>query len=82
MLAGDGLVVTMKSVRLSTPSFLNREANMSTIGMGHVRLKIIDMTDAGTQPFYDEESDIHAATNGELYDWEQYQRRAVPGAQV
>ncbi|KAJ4129079.1 Amidase chry2 [Fusarium equiseti] len=42
------------------------------VGLGHVRLSIIDLSPSGNQPFHDEESRIHAVVNGELYDYERY----------
>ncbi|KAE8374862.1 hypothetical protein BDV26DRAFT_283907 [Aspergillus bertholletiae] len=42
------------------------------VGLGHVRLSIIDLSPAGNQPFHDSEGAIHAVVNGELYDHEQY----------
>ncbi len=75
MRAVDGLVTTTKSVSSRLSVLQQPQAYISIIGMGHVRLKIIDMTEAGTQPFYDEDSDIHASVNGELYDWEQYREK-------
>ncbi|KAE8146749.1 hypothetical protein BDV25DRAFT_161879 [Aspergillus avenaceus] len=42
------------------------------VGLGHVRLSIIDLSPAGNQPFHDSEGAIHAIVNGELYDYEKY----------
>ncbi|KAL6915119.1 hypothetical protein FSST1_012879 [Fusarium sambucinum] len=42
------------------------------VGLGHVRLSIIDLSPSGNQPFHDEEGGIHAVVNGELYDYERY----------
>nr|WCD39068.1 class II amidotransferase [Fusarium tricinctum] len=42
------------------------------VGLGHVRLSIIDLSPSGNQPFHDEENGIHAVVNGELYDYERY----------
>ncbi|KAK5994214.1 Amidase chyE [Cladobotryum mycophilum] len=43
-----------------------------SVGLGHVRLSIIDLSPSGNQPFHDEGDDIHAVVNGELYDYERY----------
>ncbi|KAI2818632.1 hypothetical protein CBS63078_6985 [Aspergillus niger] len=40
------------------------------VGLGHVRLSIIDLSPAGNQPFHDSEDNIHAVINGELYDYD------------
>ncbi|KAB8270195.1 hypothetical protein BDV30DRAFT_229209 [Aspergillus minisclerotigenes] len=42
------------------------------VGLGHVRLSIVDLSSAGNQPFHDSEGAIHAVVNGELYDHEEY----------
>ncbi|KAB8218387.1 hypothetical protein BDV33DRAFT_192769 [Aspergillus novoparasiticus] len=42
------------------------------VGLGHVRLSIVDLSPAGNQPFHDSEGAIHAVVNGELYDHEEY----------
>ena len=38
------------------------------LGLGHVRLSIIDLSPEGNQPFHDSDDNIHAVVNGELYD--------------
>ncbi|KAL1981504.1 hypothetical protein VTN96DRAFT_2533 [Rasamsonia emersonii] len=42
------------------------------VGLGHVRLSIIDLSPDGNQPFHDRQNDVHAIVNGELYDHERY----------
>ncbi|BAE62794.1 unnamed protein product [Aspergillus oryzae RIB40] len=42
------------------------------VGLGHVRLSIVDLSSAGNQPFHDSEGAIHAVVNGELYDHEEH----------
>ncbi|KAI9926063.1 hypothetical protein ASPWEDRAFT_106759 [Aspergillus wentii DTO 134E9] len=42
------------------------------VGLGHVRLSIIDLSPEGNQPFVDESGGIYAVVNGELYDYEKY----------
>lgn len=39
------------------------------VGMGHVRLSIIDLA-TGDQPLSNEDGQIHAVVNGEFYDYE------------
>jgi asparagine synthase (glutamine-hydrolysing) len=38
--------------------------------LGHVRLAINDLSADGAQPFHDEDNNVHAVVNGELYDHE------------
>ena len=47
---------------------LNSRLKESRVGMGHVRLSILDLA-GGQQPLHDEENGIHAVVNGELYDY-------------
>ena len=44
----------------------------SLLGLGHVRLSIIDLSAGGDQPFIDEEDGIYAVVNGELYEHERH----------
>ncbi|KAJ5180007.1 hypothetical protein N7492_003217 [Penicillium capsulatum] len=44
------------------------------VGLGHVRLSIIDPSPQGDQPFHDYKDGIHAVVNGELYNHEQYRK--------
>jgi len=37
--------------------------------LGHRRLSIIDLSDAGRQPFHQEESGLHIVFNGEIYNY-------------
>jgi asparagine synthase (glutamine-hydrolysing) len=41
--------------------------NLNQIGLGHVRLSIIDL-ETGQQPLSDEEGLIHCVVTGEIYD--------------
>ncbi|KAL3460614.1 hypothetical protein BJX64DRAFT_178756 [Aspergillus heterothallicus] len=43
-----------------------------SVGLGHARFSIIDLSPAGNQPFHDNEDTVHAVVNGELYDYEKY----------
>jgi asparagine synthase (glutamine-hydrolysing) len=40
------------------------------VGLGHVRLSIVDLSADARQPFHDEEGDVHAVVSGEFYDYE------------
>ncbi|KAL2833871.1 hypothetical protein BDW59DRAFT_138237 [Aspergillus cavernicola] len=42
------------------------------VGLGHIRLSIVDLSPEGNQPFHDTENDVYAVVNGELYDHERY----------
>ncbi|KAJ0420252.1 nucleophile aminohydrolase [Aspergillus carlsbadensis] len=42
------------------------------VGLGHVRLSIVDLSPDGNQPFVDTENEIYTVVNGELYDHERY----------
>ncbi|KAE8420593.1 hypothetical protein BDV36DRAFT_281284 [Aspergillus pseudocaelatus] len=42
------------------------------VGLGHVRLSIIDLSPSKNQPFHDETNSIHTVVNGELYDHKHY----------
>ncbi|KAI9367282.1 hypothetical protein BJX61DRAFT_551554 [Aspergillus egyptiacus] len=44
------------------------------VGLGHVRLSIVDTSPSGNQPFHDADGDIHAVVNGELYGHERYRK--------
>jgi len=40
------------------------------VGLGHVRLSIIDLSDAGKQPMIDEENGLVLVFNGEIYNYQ------------
>ncbi len=42
--------------------------NNSTVGLGHVRLSIVDLS-GGNQPLYNEDASVAVVCNGELYDY-------------
>ncbi|KAL5359154.1 hypothetical protein BJX96DRAFT_147878 [Aspergillus floccosus] len=44
------------------------------VHLGHVRLSIIDLSPEANQPFHDDQDDVHAVVNGELYDYEHYRK--------
>jgi asparagine synthetase B (glutamine-hydrolysing) len=45
---------------------------LTFLGLGHVRLSIVDLSPDGNQPFVDTENEIYTVVNGELYDHERY----------
>ena len=44
------------------------------IAMGHRRLSIIDLTDAGTQPMYNEDRTLVCTFNGEIYNYKELKK--------
>ncbi|KFY08126.1 hypothetical protein V492_06525 [Pseudogymnoascus sp. VKM F-4246] len=44
------------------------------VGLGHVRLSIVDLSTGGNQPFVDSQGGIIAVVNGELYEYEKYRK--------
>ncbi|KAI1848433.1 hypothetical protein JX266_005739 [Neoarthrinium moseri] len=40
----------------------------NTVGLGHCRLSIVDLSPEGEQPLHDDEGHIHAVVMGEIYD--------------
>ena len=46
-------------------------------GLGHCRLKIIDITDAANQPMTNEDSSIILAANGEIYNYRQLRKKLI-----
>ncbi len=41
----------------------------NTLGLGHRRLSILDLSEAGKQPMYDSEKDLVISFNGEVYNF-------------
>lgn len=44
--------------------------NDNSVGLGHCRLSINDLSPAGMQPLHDNEDKLHAVVNGEIYDYD------------
>ena len=71
----DGLVL-LSSCRNLEPYSYNRnkrkqaEADRYNIGLGHRRLSIIDLSDAGHQPMCNEDGTVWITYNGEIYNYQ------------
>jgi len=57
------------------PSFWINEEN--TVGLGHTRLAIIDLSDHGRQPLHSFDKKLHLSMNGELYDHDRIRQEAI-----
>ncbi|KAF6811404.1 asparagine synthase [Colletotrichum musicola] len=51
--------------------------NDGTIGLGHCRLSINDLSSDGTQPLHSDNGKIHAVVNGEIYDHDSLRERCI-----
>lgn len=69
MRRGSGSVMTAVSVS-SLLFFSYLHLTLKSLGLGHCRLSIEDLSDAGNQPIHSKNNDVHAAINGEIYDHE------------
>ncbi|KAK2018613.1 asparagine synthase [Colletotrichum eremochloae] len=49
----------------------------ATVGLGHCRLSIIDLSDEGNQPLHDDQNHVHAVINGEIYDHERLREECI-----
>jgi asparagine synthase (glutamine-hydrolysing) len=49
--------------------FRTSQSNGATVGLCHCRFSIIDLTDAGHQPFFDHERSCCVVYNGEIYNY-------------
>lgn len=49
------------------------------VGLGHARLSIIDLSDAGTQPLYLPEADLALVYNGEIYNFRELRAELIAG---
>lgn len=57
------------------PNFwINRE---NTVGLGHTRLAIIDLSEHGRQPLHSRDNHLHLSMNGELYDHDRIRQEAI-----
>ncbi|CAF1275102.1 unnamed protein product [Adineta ricciae] len=48
-----------------------------TVGLGHTRLSIIDLSDRGRQPLHSFDQKLHLSMNGELYDHDRIRRQGI-----
>ncbi len=51
--------------------------NGNGIGIGNVRLSIIDITDRGDQPLYNESKDVVVVFNGEIYNYKELRENLI-----
>lgn len=49
----------------------------ATVGLGHCRLSINDLTPSGAQPLHSDDGLIHAVVNGEVYDFDRLRRECT-----
>ncbi|UJR12469.1 hypothetical protein I4U23_016645 [Adineta vaga] len=52
-----------------------------TVGLGHARLSIIDLSDHGRQPLHSYDKKLHLSMNGELYDHDLLRKQAIENDQ-
>ncbi|MDD2635447.1 MAG: asparagine synthase (glutamine-hydrolyzing) [Bacteroidales bacterium] len=68
----DELNSAVKAIKLRGPDgsgvFIDKN-----IGIGHTRLAINDISEAGKQPFFDNTGRYHIVFNGEIYNYKEYQ---------
>ncbi|CAF0723281.1 unnamed protein product [Rotaria sp. Silwood1] len=57
------------------PSFWINQEN--TVGLGHTRLAIIDLSEHGRQPLHSFDTKLHLSMNGELYDHDRIRQEAI-----
>ena len=70
---GSGLVTMLESVLLTlfTKHYLSIVQWLTrAVALGHVRLRINDLSPSGNQPFHDEEQKVHTVVNGEIYEYD------------
>ncbi|UJR11568.1 hypothetical protein I4U23_015748 [Adineta vaga] len=48
-----------------------------TVGLGHTRLSIIDLSDRGRQPLHSYDKKLHLSMNGELYDHDRIRQQGI-----
>ncbi len=58
-----------------SPRFWINEEN--TVGLGHTRLAIIDLSEHGRQPLHSLDKKLHLSMNGELYDHDRIRQEAI-----
>ena len=57
------------------PSLWQNE--QKTVGLGHTRLSIIDLSDHGRQPLHSHDNKLHLSMNGELYDHDRLRKKGI-----
>lgn len=71
--AGDAVALMRDAMAHRGPDGAGLFAD-AHVALGHRRLAIIDLSDAASQPFSNEEKTVHVVFNGEVYDY--VERRA------
>ena len=76
----DGSPVSPDLLRRMTQSLLHRGPDgegvwsQGAVGLGHRRLSVLDLTDAGRQPMADEGEQVVISYNGEIYNFKELRR--------
>lgn len=56
-----------------------KQAGALQVGLGHARLKIIDLSDAAAQPMNNEDGSVGLVFNGEIYNYRELRRQLQAG---
>ena len=56
---------------------LRHRTSDEDIALGHRRLSIIDVSEAGTQPLYSEDGNLVLVFNGEIYNYQEIRARLM-----
>ncbi|MDR2431705.1 MAG: asparagine synthase (glutamine-hydrolyzing) [Candidatus Margulisbacteria bacterium] len=81
--------ITAEQLRAMTDTLIHRgpdaeglkiiQRNGRWIGLGHRRLKIIDLSDGANQPFQSPDENLTLVFNGEIYNFRELQRKYFTG---
>jgi asparagine synthase (glutamine-hydrolysing) len=81
----DGRSLEMNTLRKFTDSISHRGPdgsgyellNEGTLGFGHRRLSILDLSEAGKQPMFNESKDLVISFNGEIYNFIEIRKELI-----